>query len=301
MRPHSLHVAIIVIFAAAALAGCSGTAPDEAPPVLAATPPASSAGSEAVASSVPVPTEATVFAPGATADRAFKIGRPYRINGIWYHPAVDWDYVEEGVASWYGAEFHGRDTANGERFDMHDLSAAHRTLPLPSMVIVTNLENGRSLKLRVNDRGPFARDRIIDVSKSAAKALGFYHQGTARVRVELVVDESMRFAGLVPAPTPTRAAAPTMATVAATRTGGGNGVSGARAFIQAGAFADGGNASRAGLQLARLAPVVITYGALDAPELYRVRLGPLGSADEADRMLAEVIRAGFPTPRVIVE
>ena len=120
----------------------------------------------------------------------YKIGRPYQIESTWYYPAVDYDYDETGIASWYGPKFDGGRTANGEIFDMNGLSAAHRTLPLPSVVRVTNLENGRSMILRVNDRGPFARGRIIDVSRRAAQLLGFHRNGTARVRVQIMANES---------------------------------------------------------------------------------------------------------------
>lgn len=126
----------------------------------------------------------------------YKVGRPYRINGVWYYPSADYNYVETGIASWYGAKFHRRATANGEVFNMNALSAAHRTLPLPSLVRVTNLENGRSLVLRVNDRGPFANGRIIDVSRRGAQLLGFYGKGTARVRVRILSDESRQLASI---------------------------------------------------------------------------------------------------------
>jgi rare lipoprotein A len=115
---------------------------------------------------------------------AYKIGTPYQIGGVWYYPKEDPFYDETGIASWYGQDFHGKATANGERYDMDALTAAHRTLPMPVVVRVTNLENGRSLRLRVNDRGPFARGRIIDVSRRAAQLLGFQQNGTARVRVQ---------------------------------------------------------------------------------------------------------------------
>ncbi len=115
---------------------------------------------------------------------AYKVGNPYQINGVWYYPKDDPFYDETGVASWYGRDFHGKATANGERYDMDTLTAAHRTLPMPTIVRVTNLENGRSLRLRVNDRGPYARGRIIDVSRRAATLLGFVDKGTARVRVQ---------------------------------------------------------------------------------------------------------------------
>jgi rare lipoprotein A len=120
----------------------------------------------------------------------YKVGKPYQISNVWYYPKVNYEHVETGIASWYGPKFHGRSTANGEVFDMNTLSAAHRTLPLPSFVRVTNLENGRSLILRVNDRGPFAHNRIIDVSRRGAQLLGFHLKGTARVRVEILADES---------------------------------------------------------------------------------------------------------------
>lgn len=113
-----------------------------------------------------------------------KIGTPYDIDGRTYVPNHDPDYIEEGMASWYGPGFHGRSTANGERFDQHAMTAAHRTLPMPSMVRVTNLENGKTVELKVNDRGPFKKDRIIDLSKAAAEELGVIGKGTALVRVE---------------------------------------------------------------------------------------------------------------------
>lgn len=120
----------------------------------------------------------------------YKIGTPYQIKGTWYYPAEEWDYDETGIASWYGPNFHGKDTANGETYDMNELTAAHRTLPMPSFVRVINLENGRSIVLRVNDRGPFAKGRIIDVSRRGAQLLGFKDQGTARVRVQILAERS---------------------------------------------------------------------------------------------------------------
>src|SRR5262249_32129010 len=126
----------------------------------------------------------------------YKVGKPYQIDGVWYYPAVDYAYAETGIASWYGPDFHGLATANGETYDMNSLTAAHRTLPMPSMVRVTNLENGRQIALRVNDRGPFVNNRIIDVSRRAAQLLGFEQQGTARVRVEIMDSESREMAML---------------------------------------------------------------------------------------------------------
>ncbi len=125
----------------------------------------------------------------------YKVGNPYKINGKWYYPAVNYEYDEVGYASWYGPGFHGKKTANGEIFNQNLISAAHRTLPLPSIVKVTNLENGKVLSfVRVNDRGPFAKNRIIDLSKEAARELGFINRGVAKVRVEILEDESRKFA-----------------------------------------------------------------------------------------------------------
>ena len=124
----------------------------------------------------------------------YKVGAPYQVNGVWYSPRVDYNYDETGTASWYGEAFNGRSTANGEIFDLNQVSAAHKTLQLPSVVEVTNLQNSRALKVRVNDRGPFAGDRVIDLSRRAAQLLGFERAGTAPVRVRIIKDESIKVA-----------------------------------------------------------------------------------------------------------
>jgi rare lipoprotein A len=124
--------------------------------------------------------------PIAKGGGGFKIGRPYELNGRTYVPAEDPNYRTEGIASWYGPDFHGKPTANGETFDMNGISAAHPTLPMPSYLRVTNLANGRSIIVRINDRGPYAKERVTDLSVGAARALGFYDQGLARVRIEYV-------------------------------------------------------------------------------------------------------------------
>ena len=131
-------------------------------------------------------------APPPTPHGLYKVGQPYQINGAWYYPAEDLKYEETGIASWYGEDFHGKYTANGEVFDLNGLTAAHRTLPMPSIVQITNLDNGRTLKLRVNDRGPYARGRIIDVSRRAAQLLGFEGGGTAKVRVRIIPADSIQ-------------------------------------------------------------------------------------------------------------
>ncbi|MGB0694069.1 MAG: septal ring lytic transglycosylase RlpA family protein [Rhodospirillaceae bacterium] len=122
----------------------------------------------------------------------YKVGKPYEINGKWYHPKEDNRYEEVGEASWYGPNFHGKRTANGDIYDQWAMTAAHPTLPMPSQVTVTNLSNGRTVSLTINDRGPFASNRIIDVSRAAARALGFEKQGTTRVRVTIDAQESAR-------------------------------------------------------------------------------------------------------------
>jgi rare lipoprotein A len=124
----------------------------------------------------------------------YKVGNPYTINGITYTPAIDYNYDETGIASWYGPGFHEKYTANGEIYDQNSLTAAHKTLPLPTFVRVTNLDNGRSMVLRINDRGPYAQGRIIDISRRGAQLLGFEQVGTAKVRVQVMAEESKQLA-----------------------------------------------------------------------------------------------------------
>ena len=132
--------------------------------------------------------------PVASDGTHYKIGLPYRINGTTYYPKVDYDYEEVGMASWYGESFHERKTANGAIFHMHAVSAAHRTLPLPSLVEVENLSNGRKLVVKVNDRGPFHSNRILDLSMRAAELLGFKNKGVAKIRIKILAEESRRLA-----------------------------------------------------------------------------------------------------------
>ena len=123
-------------------------------------------------------------------DGHFKVGDPYQVFGVSYIPQNYENYEEIGTASWYGDDFHGKKTANGETYDMESMTAAHPTLPLPSLVRVTNLENNKSVIVRVNDRGPFSKRRGIDVSEKAAEALDFRDSGTAQVKVELLRNET---------------------------------------------------------------------------------------------------------------
>jgi rare lipoprotein A len=132
--------------------------------------------------------------PGPTGRpyKGYIIGEPYQVSGHWYYPREDFSYDRVGIASWYGADYHGHRTANGETYDMNAMTAAHPTLPMPTIVRVTNLDNGRSAIIRINDRGPFADGRIIDMSRAGARALGFERKGLARVRVQVMREATLR-------------------------------------------------------------------------------------------------------------
>jgi rare lipoprotein A len=176
LRPFA--VACLGLFAAVLLAsGCSNS---ERPAVGMEHRSSAPASHRVIAYGQPIP----------KGGGSYKVGDPYQIDGQWHTPREDPGYDRTGIASYYAHDFHGRRTANGEIFDMSALSAAHPTLPLPSLVYVTNMENGHTLLLRVNDRGPYVNNRVIDVSRAAARYLGFETRGTARVRV--------RYAGRAP-------------------------------------------------------------------------------------------------------
>lgn len=139
------------------------------------------------------PESAVTTAPIGTGGN-FKVGNPYKVDGKWYYPQEQYSLTETGIISWYGPGFHNKKTANGERFNKDELTAAHRTLQMPSLVRVTNLQNGRSVIVRVNDRGPYKRGRVMDVSERAAELLGFKTQGTAKARIEVLSQESLKIA-----------------------------------------------------------------------------------------------------------
>jgi len=156
-------------------------------------PPAPMAGAVQPLHTSSVAPKVASFTPPGQVPRVtgvYKVGKPYVINGVTYVPSEDPNYDRVGMASWYGTDFHGKQTANGERFDMDAISAAHPTLPLPSYVHVTNLRNGRTMLVRVNDRGPYKPGRIIDLSRRSAQLLGFDTQGLTEIRV--------RYAGQAP-------------------------------------------------------------------------------------------------------
>ncbi len=268
----------------------------------------------------------------------YKVGAPYQINGAWYYPAEDFEYSETGIASWYGPNFHGKKTANGEDYNQNDLTAAHRTLPMPSAVRVTNLENGRSLVLRINDRGPFARGRIIDVSRRGAQLLGFEKNGVAKVRVDILPNESRQLKlaaingseqqvqvtaspreAVVAKPLPSseqplarasseRAPHPVrMETVpqpvepVLSEKVDVLPVSPTGIYVQAGAFSRLENALRMRDQLFEMGPTQISRFAVSGTEVYRVRIGPLANVELADATLARVVSSGVNQAQLIVE
>ncbi len=287
---------------------------------------------------------------------AYKVGDPYQIGGTWYYPKADYTYRETGIASWYGPGFHGRATANGDVFDQNALTGAHRTLPMPSMVRVTNLDNGRSIKVRINDRGPFKNGRIIDLSRRAADLLGFRRIGTAKVRVEVVEDESRALAvaalsaeaaELAPDAAPivpvavqdlpsagnAAARATEPATPAASQTalavprpsqtqGETQGetpnrppllvpapdgivttvpIQTSRIFVQAGSFTRIDNAHKLRARLAEVGKARIAQAVVNHRRYFRVRFGPMGSVEDADRLLALLLDNGHADARVVVD
>jgi rare lipoprotein A len=277
----------------------------------------------------------------------YKVGDPYQINGVWYYPAEDYSYDETGIASWYGPNFHGKFTANGEVYDQNDVTAAHRTLPMPSIVRVTNLENGRSLVVRVNDRGPYVHNRIIDLSRRSAQLLGVIDKGTAKVRVQIMPDDSRALAlqlkgqqapqvlasaavpraavqtetlpppGSAEKPKPVTATKPPPAAstpiAAPPSTAKLDGaalahqqvqtlaVKPTQIFIQAGAFQRFDNAHRLSAILSTLGPTTVSQIETKVGTMFRVRIGPIASVDQADALLERVIGTGHPEARIVVD
>ncbi len=245
----------------------------------------------------------------------YKVGSPYKIMGQWYYPKEDYDYSEVGIASWYGEDFHARKTANGENYDMHALTAAHRTLPLPSIVKVTNLENGRSLVLRVNDRGPYAKNRIIDISKRGAQLLGFQTQGTAKVRVEIMEKESKALKAALLGQSvedgedkvtiPARSAANSslkdlkpLQLVGAEYTSSKTYSTGSW-YVQAGAYSRESAARNVSNQLDQFGDTNIYHVTVNGQNFYRVRLGPYSRKQEAEVTLAKVKNFGIYNAKVM--
>lgn len=243
------------------------------------------------------PESASSGQPGAArlpdgAGGVYKTGNPYRIAGRWYTPMqTAAAYDRTGIASWYGRDFHNKRTANGEIYDMHALSAAHTTLPLPTLVRVTNMENGRSVVVRVNDRGPFAKDRLIDLSYAAARELGFVRQGTARVRVQ-TLDLPASQAETASAPAAMEAAPDMRRSPPAT---GG-------IYVQLGAFGSRDNAERLRSRLLDRYPAVRLHPMQVVDTLvYRVRIGPFSRMQHIEQTLLSLQDSGFNQAIVVIE
>ncbi len=196
-------------------------------------------------------------------------------------------YRERGVASWYGTKFHGRRTSSGESYDMYAMTAAHRTLPLPTYVRVTNLENRRSVVLRVNDRGPFHTNRIIDLSYAAAWKLGILSKGTGYVEV-LALDPR--------SPEP-----PEPVTVAQTTPSPATGP--VRLYLQTGSFSVRANAEQMRWQMQNVSgvPANIEPVQIGGRTTYRVRVGPIANVTKADRLAQQISDLGLATPRIVIE
>lgn len=290
MPDRRVRTALAVLAAAASLAACAGPRYASNAPTLAQTP-------------APAP-EAGPAEPGLPLRGTNK---PYQIRGRWYYPKAEPRYDEVGLASWYGPAEHNRHTANGEVFDQFALSAAHKTLPLPSIVEVTNLANGRCIRVRLNDRGPFIDGRLIDLSRAAAQQLGFDRQGLARVRVRYVsaapplAAQGVMQARLTPrrveiaappAPTPQLSAAPQTDPIAAAADAGDY-------RVQLGAYISRDEAQRAAASLGddvryRIEPVQD-----QGDTRYRIVLGGFLDADDAMTAQLRFAEAGYPQARVL--
>ncbi|MCW8828845.1 MAG: septal ring lytic transglycosylase RlpA family protein [Gammaproteobacteria bacterium] len=205
-------------------------------------------------------------------------------------------YVERGIASWYGRKFHGRKTSNGETYNMYAMTAAHKTLPIPSYVQVTNLDNGKRIVVRVNDRGPFHEGRIIDLSYTAAQKLDIVGHGTGRVEVRAIEAGQP-----IPGP-PTRIAGGEQQLQSATLADAP-----ARAkpslYLQLGSFISMHNAEtlRARLALNNVAGAAVKHTTVDRQNIYRVRVGPLQSVEEAGRVASQINNLGMGVPTIIID
>ncbi len=245
----------------------------------------------------------------------YKVGKTYTVLGQTYTPKEDYSYSEVGIASWYGDDFHDKRTANGETYNMRAITAAHRTLPLPSIVKVTNLENGKSIIARVNDRGPYVKNRIIDVSQKGAELLGYKNNGTAKVRVEILADESKAlkeamlsknnksktYANALPtnkiSTTPATTAVNKPLTLAKNTT-----LKPAETgpfFVQVGAFSDYDKAQNLADSMKRFGNVSIFEAYLSKDGVYRVRLGAYNSRNEALKILDRLLDYGHSDVSII--
>jgi len=216
---------------------------------------------------------------------------PYTVLGQTYRVLSDpRGYDERGIASFYGAKFHGYKTSSLENYDMYAFSAAHKTLPLPSYARVTNLANGKSVIVRINDRGPFHENRLIDLSYAAAVKIGVWPKGTGLVEVR-AIDPTRPDEAAPPAPELNASAAVPQ------------GSAHPAIYLQVGAFADSANAERVAQQLrsAQLAPVQVIDAQSGGRSIRRVRVGPLEDVERADQVTAQIEQLGLPRPQVAVD
>ncbi|OGI49711.1 MAG: hypothetical protein A3E57_02695 [Candidatus Muproteobacteria bacterium RIFCSPHIGHO2_12_FULL_60_33] len=232
--------------------------------------------------------------------------KPYSVYGTTYTPLSETSgYRERGIASWYGKKFHGRRTSSGEAYDMYAMTAAHKTLPLPSYVHVRNLQNNRAVVVRVNDRGPFLHNRLIDLSYAAAARLGILGTGTGVVEVGAVSPDEPSTQVVKTYPLqiiPPAAAAEEISDSPAP-------AAGPRLYLQVGAFSQWDNAIslRNRLEREALRPVFVQSSQVgvnngaDVARLYRVRVGPLASVEEGDRLTERAAQLGIPDARIVVE
>lgn len=258
---------------------------------------------------------------------SFKVGNPYKIKGRWYRPFESYDLVETGIASWYGSDFHNKKTANGEIYDRFDLTAAHRTLQMPSLVRVTNLENGRSIVLRINDRGPFARGRILDVSERGAELLGFKRKGTAKIRLEVLGPESRALAevakqgrstagteiaynrnGRLPDEYNVRHPKVIQATqkqveqyIPEKELAKITQVSNPQIYVQTASFSDKQTARQAAQKLSYLHRTRVKPVLIKGRQFYRVQMGPMKDVHNADVFLERAIDQGYHDALIILD
>ena len=308
-----LSVAASVLIASLMLAGCSSHKKS------AKLDPFAGVGSPYYKGKGPIP-----FGGGR-----YQLGKPYQVAGRWFTPHEQPGYDKVGLSSWYGEAFHRRKTSNGEWFDMATLTAAHATLPLPSYAKVTNLENGKTIIVRINDRGPFVDVRVLDVSKRVAEILGYKQQGTAKVRVQYIgpapLDDKgshlMAMNRELKRGTPLR----NMITSADGDTGTNYQVASAEepplqrvkyaqepvqqfdeqvdntsyVFVQVGSFADPENAERIRNDLSDVGKIQVAEVEGSNGPLYRVRIGPFTDQDKAQDALNQVQDYGMPDARLV--
>ncbi|WP_262695206.1 septal ring lytic transglycosylase RlpA family protein [Kordiimonas aquimaris] len=224
-----------------------------------------------------------------------KVGNPYKVAGVWYHPKEDPTYDQVGFASWYGRDFHGKKTANGEIYNMNALTAAHKTLPMPTYVKVTNLENNRSIVLRVNDRGPFVAGRLIDVSRRGAQLLGFEKQGVTRVRIQ-ASDEQGRVASRR-STSHQVSAAPSRSSRQSPQTASED-----MHFVQIGSYSSRQNADVQISALRRAGHRAESSRQVSGSQTFwRVRVGPFQERNLAEDKLDQIVADGFYEARIFTE